>query len=118
MAFDNRQELEDRAKKAVWDKNVDRRRNNLKFVMNNKDGRAFVSLLFQVLQFREDIATDNATKTAYLIGRRSVAVQVFRDIKNYGLYDLYQLMEKEDVEQQQLEEMEMKKIIEGYKKER
>lgn len=116
MAFDNNAELKAKAQQAIWDKNTERRKLQLESVMNSKDGRAVLALLFQKLEFRGDIPTDNSTKTSYLIGRRSVAVELFRDIKNYGLYDLYQLLEKEDVELQQLEELEAKKIVEQYQK--
>ena len=116
MAFDNREEIQRKAQEAIWNKNLDRRKDQMKTVMASKDGRAFLSILFQKLEFRGDVPTDNATKTAFLLGRRSVAVEIFRDIKLYGLYDLYQLMEKEDVELQKLEAMEANKIVEQYQK--
>lgn len=115
-AFDNRDELQKKAQKAVWDKNADRRKAQMKSVMASKDGRAFIAMLFQVLNFREEVINDNSSKTSYLLGRRSVAVQIFRDIKNYNLYDLYQLMEKEDIEQQKVEAMDQKKIVEQFNK--
>ena len=116
MEFDNREELVKRANKVIWDKYQDRRKNDLKVVMSTVEGRRFIAHLFGLLNFRKDINNVNGSEKDRLLGRRSVCVMIFDDIKQYGLYDLYQQMEREDVELQQSEELEAKKLVESFPK--
>ena len=116
MAFDQDKEVYDRANKVIQDKYLDRRKNDLKSIMSTQEGRRVIAGLFAVTGFRSDIIIDNASKRDWLLGRRSVAVAIFNELRAPELYPLYQLMEKEDVDQQNFDEVEKKKLVDTFQK--
>ncbi|MDE2099517.1 MAG: hypothetical protein KGL39_19855 [Patescibacteria group bacterium] len=116
MAFNEEQELRERADKLLQAKYFTRRKDDLKAIMSTQEGRRVIAGLFAVTGFRSDIIIDNASKRDWLLGRRSVAVAIFNELKHPELYPLYQLMEKEDIEQQNFDEAEKQKSIETFRK--
>ena len=113
-------DLQTKVNQKLYEKYQDRRKHDLEVVLSTEEGRRFLAGILEKTKFQMDIPVDNASKRDYLLGRRSVAVDIYQEIKSpenaETLYPLYEKLIREDIEDQNLQEFEKQKLIESFQK--
>ena len=113
-------QLQQKVNQIIYDKYKDRRKNDLAKVLSTEEGRRFLFGILHATNFQGQITVDNASKRDYLLGRRSVSVDIYEMIKQPEnadvLYPLFEQMLREDISLQNEEEAEKKRLVESFLK--
>ena len=84
----------------------------LKTVLSTKEGRHLFSEIFRTFYMFSSPHQDHGAKTSFNCGQQSVCLWLREWIKQAGIYEKYQLLEKEDIERSQRWDSEHKNLLE------
>jgi len=84
----------------------------LKSAMGTKEGRLVFSEMFKLFYMFKSPHNDHGAKTSFQCGQQSVCLWFREWMKTAGIYELYQLMEKEDMERQEHWDGVLKNLVE------
>lgn len=83
----------------------------LQKVMNTREGRKFISYFFRTFGLHADVIESNGSQRDWKEGRRSATTWLRRLIIDNDCFDLYQKMEREDIEDMKHLQAEIQKSV-------